>query len=376
MLSRAILPLVRRRAAATPAGAKTYLSAYQTRFYSAGNHNSSSNSPSKSASNPSSNASQKPRVASQPGSSQPKESSKDFSESQTEFETNAESHNNTAPRSTGGGAGVNQGREAESSRQADFSENQAEFETKSAAPKDGAEEPKHPLPDLTQGIPSTLAAELEGQSKRRGTSLNLTEDPQAYEEEGAGGGRGDNPKNPYVSSLERRRNQVAQLTFFAMLAAGISGTVYLGRNWDTKEEEDAHTHAPSGWGFGLFFDRIKARMSDITSYYRDPPFEKLLPEDDPQFRQPYTLVLSLEDFLVHSEWSREHGWRIAKRPGADYFLRYLSQYYEIVLFTSVPSMMADQVLRKLDPYRIIRWPLFREATIYEDGEHIKVRNQR
>jgi import inner membrane translocase subunit TIM50 len=35
-------------------------------------------------------------------------------------------------------------------------------------------------------------------------------------------------------------------------------------------------------------------------------------------------------------------------------------------------MMADQVLRKLDPYRIIRWPLFREATRYKDGEYIKV----
>lgn len=79
-----------------------------------------------------------------------------------------------------------------------------------------------------------------------------------------------------------------------------------------------------------------------------------------------------EDLLVHSEWTREHGWRVAKRPGVDYFLRYLNQYYELVLFTSVPSMMADQVLRKLDPFRIIRWPLFREATKYKDGEYVKV----
>jgi import inner membrane translocase subunit TIM50 len=63
---------------------------------------------------------------------------------------------------------------------------------------------------------------------------------------------------------------------------------------------------------------------------------------------------------------------VAKRPGVDYFLRYLNQYYELVLFTSVPSMMADQVLRKLDPFRIIRWPLFREATKYKDGEYVKV----
>ena len=63
---------------------------------------------------------------------------------------------------------------------------------------------------------------------------------------------------------------------------------------------------------------------------------------------------------------------MAKRPGVDYFLRYLSQYYELVLFTSVPSMIADPVIRKLDPFRIIVWPLFREATLYKNGEYIKV----
>jgi mitochondrial import inner membrane translocase subunit TIM50 len=33
----------------------------------------------------------------------------------------------------------------------------------------------------------------------------------------------------------------------------------------------------------------------------------------------------------------EHGWRTAKRPGADYFLAYLSQFYEVVLFTTQPA---------------------------------------
>ena len=31
---------------------------------------------------------------------------------------------------------------------------------------------------------------------------------------------------------------------------------------------------------------------------------------------------------------RQHGWRTAKRPGVDYFLAYLSQFYEIVIFTT------------------------------------------
>ena len=204
-------------------------------------------------------------------------------------------------------------------------------------------------------------------------SLNLTEDPnrtEDYADDGRGGD--DTPKHEYVSSADRKQQRMARIMYGMMLLGLVGGTAYLGRDWDTEEEARLHSETPSGWGVGLFYNRIKARMGDLTSYYKDPTFEKLLPEEDLQFRPPYTLVLSLEDLLVHSEWSREHGWRVAKRPGVDYFLRYLSQYYELVLFTSVPSMMADQVLRKLDPFRIIRWPLFREATKYKDGEYIKV----
>ncbi|KAJ5669373.1 Mitochondrial import inner membrane translocase subunit tim50 [Penicillium macrosclerotiorum] len=248
---------------------------------------------------------------------------------------------------------------------------QATPESDSATTPESEQIPNKPLPDLTQGIPSTLAAELEGRMKKGGP-LNLTEDPTQSEDYSEDNGRGgDIPKGGYETSLDRRKARMANVMYALMLAAGVAGMGYLGRNWETDEEERAHTETPSGWGFGLWWGRIKARMNDLTSYYKDPAFPKLLPDEDPNVRQPYTLVLSLEDLLVHSEWSREHGWRVAKRPGVDYFLRYLNQYYELVLFTSVPSMMADQVLRKLDPYRIIRWPLFREATRYKDGEYIK-----
>ncbi|PWY91140.1 import inner membrane translocase subunit tim-50 mitochondrial precursor [Aspergillus heteromorphus CBS 117.55] len=263
------------------------------------------------------------------------------------------------------------------SQQQDYSADQAEFDAANTSQKaaeaseSGSTVPQHdapqkPLPDLTQGIPSTLAAELEGRSKNRGP-LNLTEDAREEYDEG---GRGDVPPN-YESSLDRKRARMANLMYVAFLLAGAGGVAYLGRSWDSEEEERMHPTIPSGWGLGLWYSRAKARLGDLTSYYKDPAFPKLLPDEDPNMRQPYTLVLSLEDLLVHSEWSREHGWRVAKRPGVDYFLRYLNQYYELVLFTTVPSMMADQVLRKLDPYRIIRWPLFREATRYKDGEYIK-----
>ncbi|KAI0853462.1 NIF-domain-containing protein [Daldinia vernicosa] len=242
-----------------------------------------------------------------------------------------------------------------------------------AQPSEGAEpDPPTPkpdlnsLPDLTQGIPSTLEYETSGATDKSALTA-IEETPETH----AGGrGRGELPASAYVSSTEKRRVKVANRMYAASLALGIVLLGYLGRDWD-EEEAKMHTDIPNGWSLGLWWKRMMARFGDVTSYYSEPAFEKLLPDPDPMFERPYTLCISLEDMLVHSEWTREHGWRIAKRPGVDYFLHYLSQYYELVLFTSVPFAIGEPIVRKLDPFRFIIWPLFREATKYKDGEIVK-----
>lgn len=316
----------------------------------------------------------------------------DFSQEQTEFGTGPASKNNTQPSINAARPGVSKLETTQSKDQRDYSKLQDEFQTSTAsdtntAPQSSSPSARDPadargteqipptsLPDLTQGIPSTLDSETAGTSssaRPEKPGLNLTEDPAQSTAGGKGGG--DLPKTAYISSLERRRNRLANYMYVGLLFFSVAGSVYLGRNWETPEEESKHPEAPSGWGFGLFYNRARARLADVLDYYNEPAFRKLLPDVDPSFERPYTLILSLEDLLVHSEWSREHGWRMAKRPGLDYFLRYLSQYYELVIFTSVPFMIADPIIRKLDPYRmIVLWPLFREATLYKNGEYIKV----
>jgi import inner membrane translocase subunit TIM50 len=268
-----------------------------------------------------------------------------------------------------------------STEQSEFKTNAEPAENKTKQVEEDVED-KLPegfkLPDLRGGLPSTLEFETTGQSATQSakSALNLTEDP---EKEGPTPGSGKGPKkelpdSAYVSSNEKKRLRVANYMYAATLVAVVGGAIYLGRDWDSEEERLKHTDVPTGWSPTAMWARFRARTGDQLEYYAEPAFKKLLPDPDPSFERPYTLVLSLEDLLIHSEWSREHGWRMAKRPGVDYFLRYLSQYYELVVFTSVPWAVAEPIIKKLDPYHIITWPLFREATVYKNGKYVKVRN--
>ena len=272
----------------------------------------------------------------------PLKDSTDYSTLQEEFKTTSDSNRNTAPQDTSPSA-VDPAKEDASSRV----------------------EGRPNIPDLTKGIPSTIDAELEAASAPKNEPEHVSRP--------AGRDRGDRqlPASAYVTSAERRRNWLMGWAVSGVFLAILLSPVYLGRDWETEEEAQQHPQAPNGFGVGLWFNRARARVFNTVNYYSEPAYPRL-PDPDPLWARPYTLVLSLEDLLVHSEWSRKNGWRTAKRPGVDYFLRYLSQYYELVVFTSAPSSLADPIIRKLDPYRMIQWPLFREATLYKNGEYIKV----
>lgn len=163
--------------------------------------------------------------------------------------------------------------------------------------------------------------------------------------------------------------------FAAFIAAVIGGGIYLGRDLSEFEQTIYDTSAvPNGWSMSAMYARIKARVQNVLDFYNEPPFEKLLPDPHPDYSRPYTLVIALEDLCVHSTWDREHGWRIAKRPGLDYLLAYMFQYYEIVVFTNQHDQIAAPIIQKMDQYPgYIMYPLFRSHTRYKDGKYIKVR---
>lgn len=179
------------------------------------------------------------------------------------------------------------------------------------------------------------------------------------------------------SSTDLKREKRSNLFYAFLVGMGLTGAAYMARDWDEEEKQArgavAQSETTAGYSLSASYERLKTRLRDLFEYFNEPIFDKLLPDPLAEpYGRPMTLVLSLDDLLVHSEWTREHGWRTAKRPGVDYFLGYLAQYYEIVIFSSKYMMYSEKTVAKLDPYRSsISYALYREATRYSDGKVIK-----
>ncbi|CAL8350128.1 unnamed protein product [Arctogadus glacialis] len=114
-------------------------------------------------------------------------------------------------------------------------------------------------------------------------------------------------------------------------------------------------------------------FKDYRQMIMEPTSPRLLPEPlkEPYYQPPYTLVLELTDVLLHPEWSLATGWRFKKRPGIDYLFQQLTPLYEIVIFTAETGMTAYPLIDSIDPQGFVMYRLFRDATRYMDGHHVK-----
>ncbi|XP_018542665.1 LOW QUALITY PROTEIN: mitochondrial import inner membrane translocase subunit TIM50 [Lates calcarifer] len=131
------------------------------------------------------------------------------------------------------------------------------------------------------------------------------------------------------------------------------------------------------------FDRdppVVQQLKRTFKYFKDyrqvsgvPTSPKLLPDPlkEPYYQPPYTLVLELTDVLLHPEWSLSTGWRFKKRPGIDYLFQQLAPLYEIVIFTAETGMTAYPLIDSIDPQGFVMYRLFRDATRYMEGHHVK-----
>ena len=98
------------------------------------------------------------------------------------------------------------------------------------------------------------------------------------------------------------------------------------------------------------------------------PKEPFLKPINPKYK--YTLVLDLDETLVHYISDNESAY-IQIRPGAEEFIKELSEYYEIIIFTAALQTYADLVIDGIDPDGVISDRLYRQHTLNVGNTNIK-----
>jgi Dullard-like phosphatase family protein len=125
--------------------------------------------------------------------------------------------------------------------------------------------------------------------------------------------------------------------------------------------------------------RNKVKADDRPCLFA--PFAFLPPQDE-RVSGRKCLVLDLDETLVHSAFTKvsceivldlnianeRHKVYVKKRPGVDEFLKVVSQWFEVVIFTASTSLYANPLIDKLDIYGAVDHRLFRDScTRYRAG---------
>lgn len=120
-----------------------------------------------------------------------------------------------------------------------------------------------------------------------------------------------------------------------------------------------------------------------TTYEKLPD---LLPPAAKEDAGKICLVLDLDETLVHSSFlsiphadfrfvlgtdENQVGVFVCIRPGAQRFLKELGQLFEIVVFTASCQPYADPVVDYIDPGRVVKFRLYREACTNFGGNFVK-----
>ncbi|XP_067831245.1 mitochondrial import inner membrane translocase subunit TIM50 [Heptranchias perlo] len=221
---------------------------------------------------------------------------------------------------------------------------------------------------LAQAI---LQEKLQQQQQQR----ERAKDEAGSGEPGAGNGSGGGGDAGTKQKQNAAYAKKMVLRLAGLLGAGSAfGVVYV---FGSNSVDEAGNKIPDE------FDNDPPVVQQLRRTYRyfkdyrqmiiEPTSQKLLPDPlkEPYYQPPYTVVLELTDVLLHPEWSLVTGWRFKKRPGIDYLFQQLAPLYEIVIFTTETGMTAYPLIDSVDPHGFIMYRLFRDATRYMEGHHVK-----
>ncbi len=90
-----------------------------------------------------------------------------------------------------------------------------------------------------------------------------------------------------------------------------------------------------------------------------------------QPNKPYTLVLDLDETLLHYFEKNEVEGELKIRPGADEFLALMSNYFEVVIFTAAMQDYADWALDHFENSHLIKGRFYRQHALPYQGYYVK-----
>ena len=115
-------------------------------------------------------------------------------------------------------------------------------------------------------------------------------------------------------------------------------------------------------------NKNKNLINDTLLTIEEAPKPPYLSPISPKYK--YTLVLDLDETLVHYVSDNDSAY-IQIRPGAEEFIKELSEFYEIIIFTAALQNYADLIISGLDPDGVVSDKLYRQHIINKDNSYIK-----
>jgi Dullard-like phosphatase family protein len=127
---------------------------------------------------------------------------------------------------------------------------------------------------------------------------------------------------------------------------------------DSPEIRPRANHRKPDLNPEFLFQPMDSDVQPITKFLLPPKIKD----------RAYTLVVDLDETLIHFDREKK---LFFVRPYTRHFLRELSKWYEIVVFTAAQQDYTDFILQKVDVESTISHRLYREHTVCMDNLYIK-----
>ena len=142
-------------------------------------------------------------------------------------------------------------------------------------------------------------------------------------------------------------------------------------NMEEQEEEEDHLGS-----FEEVLQKMRQEENEEVPVFLFQPNTNEMRQDRMllprmQSDRSYTLVLDLDETLIHFEEKSGGTSQFLIRPFAQYFLKKVSKFYEVVIFTAALQDYADYILDRMDTTNCIRHRLYRQHTNFSNNIYQK-----